>query len=339
MTASFFQTIFTFLRVAGPGIITGFADNDAGGVATYSVGASEFGHLILITIIPITVVLIVSQEIGARITMVTGKGLSDLIRERFGVRIAFFVFCLLFLVNLGVIIQNVSGLKSALELFGVDPRIFLPLILAGLFLVLLKGSFAKVQRFFLVLMLFYLTYLVSALLAHADWGAVFRATIIPEGKISPAFIYTAVAVVGTTVTVWGQFFISSYIKDKRGSKRHLSFQRWEIIIAGVLSNMFTFFIMVAVTETLYKNGVHIEGAADAALAIQPFAGKAAGVLFGVGLLIASILGCAIVPLATSYAFSEFFGHEGSLNIVRFKQGKLFYTFFQQKNIIEIKETR
>ncbi|MBI5728174.1 MAG: divalent metal cation transporter [Candidatus Magasanikbacteria bacterium] len=327
MAALTWHKLLLIFRVIGPGLITGFADNDAGGVATYSMSAATYGHLVLITLIPITIVLMVSQEIGARITIATGKGLSDLIRERFGVRTAFIMFALLFIVNFGVILQNVSGLKSALELFHLDYRFFLPLIVLVLFLILLKGSFQKIQRFFFVLMFFYLTYLFSAIYAHPDWPAVLRAVVVPERSFDLAFVFTAIAVLGTTVTAWGQFFISSYVKDKRISKRHLRYERWEIVSAALLSNLFTFFMMVAVTETLYRNGVPIEGAADAAKAIAPFAGQLASVLFGVGLLIAALLGCTIVPLATSYAFVEFFGSEGSLDIVRFKQGKLFYTFF------------
>lgn len=322
----FRNKLLLFIIVIGPGLITAFADNDAGGVATYSVAASKFGYKILTTLIPITIVLAISQEIGARIAVITGKGLGELIREKFGIRISIFVFIVAFIVNFGVVLQDLSGLKSALGLFHLDYRIFLPLILIFLFIFIVKSSFAKIEKFFLFLILFYLTYVFSAILAKPDWKLAFQSIILPPGKITFDYLYTSIAVLGTTVTIWGQFFINSYIKDKKLTAFKLKYEQVEVYVASILSDISTWFIMLAVIGTLYVNRIPIQDAAQAAMAIRPFAGDMAGILFGIGLLIAGFLGCAIVPLSTAYAFSEFFGFEGTLDS-DFKKSRLFYWFF------------
>lgn len=314
------------MAVVGPGIITAFADNDAGGVATYSVAASKFGYSMLTTLLPITIVLLVTQEIGSRLAVVTGKGLGDLIREKFGIRISVLIFSLLFFVNFGVIMQNIGGLKDGLALFNLNLWIFLPVVIGFLFLFITKASYAKVEKFFLFLILFYFAYFISAVLAKPDWARVGQSLVIPQGKISFDFLYTSIAVLGTTVTAWGQFFINSYVKDKRLTVDKLKYNKLEIYVGSFLTNIFSLFMMVAVIATVYANKIPIEGAADAALAIKPFAGELASVLFGAGLLVAGFIGAAIVPLATAYAFSEFFGYEGSLD-VSFSKSRLFYGFF------------
>lgn len=320
------RRMLILFAVMGPGLITAFADNDAGGIATYSVAASQFGYGILATLIPITIVLFITQEIGARIAIVTGKGLGDLIRERYGIRIALLIFSLLFFVNFGVILQNVSGLKSALRLFNMDYRFFLPLVITVLYAFITKASYKRIEKVFLGLILFYVSYFFSAVMSKPDWQIAVTSLVVPTGKISLSFLYASVAVLGTTVTAWGQFFINSYIKDKKITKEKIKYAQWEIYVGAFLTNLFAFFIMVSVAATVFQNNIVIRGASEAALAIRPFAGELASVLFGVGLLIAGFLGCAIVPLATAYAFSEFFGYEGSLD-TDFKKSRLFYIFF------------
>lgn len=312
------------LAIIGPGLITAFADNDAAGVATYSVSSAVFGYRMLIVTIPMTILLAVTQEIGARIAIVAEKGLGDLIRERFGVRTAIFMYGLLFVVNLAVVVQNVSGIKAALTLFGLTPVLFLPMIIAGLFLFVVLARYNMVERFFFVLIGFYVAYVASAVLAKPDWGLAARSMVVPKGPFTPQFLYTAIAVLGTTITAWGQFFINSFVKDKRISVEHLKYNRVEIYIGAILTNTFSFFMMVAVAATLFANNIRISGAGDAALAIRPFAGDIAGVLFGAGLLVAGMLGCIIVPMTTAYAFSEFFGYSGSLD-ENFRKSRLFYT--------------
>ena len=314
------------LGVMGPGFITAFADNDAGGVATYSVAAGKFGYQILITLIPITVVLFVTQEIGARIALASRKSLADLVRERHGITVSLFLLILVFIVNFGVILQDMSGLKSALQLFGLDYRIYLPLLLLFLFFVLIKSSYKKTERLFIVLIFFYLSYLFSAVLVKPDWGHVFRSIIIPQGKMSFDLIYTSVAVLGTTVTAWGQFVIASSIKDKKLSANDMKVSQFEVTAAAIISNTFTMFMMVAVAATIFAGGLHIRDAAEASIAIRPLAGDLAGILFGIGLLVAGFLGCAIVPLSTAYMYSELFGYEGSLD-QGLGKSKFFYGFF------------
>lgn len=322
----YFRKLFIFLAVLGPAIITSFADNDAGGVATYSVAASKFGYHILTTLIPITIVLAITQEIGVRMAIVTGKGLGDLIRERFGIKISLLIFSLLFFVNFGVILQDLGGLKDALNMFGLDFRIFLPILIVLLYLFLIKTNYKKIERLFLILLLFYLAYFFSAILAKPDWNLTFKSLFIPQGKIGFDYLYTSIAVLGTTVTAWGQFFINSYVKDKKITVSRLKYSQFETYLGSVLTDVFSLFMMVAVAATIFKHNIVINGAAEAALAIKPLAGEAAGALFGLGLLIAGILGTIIVPLATAYAFSEFFGYSGSLD-EDFKRSRLFYIFF------------
>ncbi len=320
------RRVLLFLVVLGPGLITAFADNDAGGVATYSVAASKFGYSILLTLIPITVVLAITQEIGARIAIITGKGLGDLIRERFGIKISVIIFSLLFFVNFGVILQNLGGLKDGLGLFRLNYQLFLPLVVLFLFVFVITASYKKIERLFLFLILFYLAYFFSAILSKPDWQLTVKSLFIPYGKINFDYLYTSIAVIGTTVTAWGQFFINSYIKDKKLTSHILKYEKTEIYIGALLTDLFSLFMMVAVISTLFVNGIKIEGAAEAAIAIKPLAGNLASILFGAGLLVAGLLGIAIVPLATAYAFSEFFGYEGSLD-TSFSKSKLFYTFF------------
>ena len=317
------KRIILALAIVGPGLITAFADNDAAGIATYSVAAATFGYQILIIILPITILLAVTQEIGARIAIVAEKGFADLIRERHGVRVAISMYGLLFFVNLAVVVQDVSGMKAALALFGLNPTIFLPAIIVALYLFVVIARYNMIERFLFVLIAFYVTYIASAWLANPNWQEAAGALILPKGPITPRFLYVAIAVLGTTVTAWGQFFINSYVKDKRLTTDHLKYNRAEIYTGAVLTNTLCFFIIVAVGATLFANRIAVTDAAQAALAIRPFAGDFAGLLFGMGLLGAGMLGCVVVALTTAYAFSEFFGYSGSLD-ENFRKSRLFY---------------
>lgn len=318
--------MFVVLGIIGPGLITAFADNDASGVSVYSASAAQFGYPILIITIPMTILLAITQEIGARIAIVTEKGLGDLIRERYGVRTAVYIFFLLFIVNMVVVIMDASGIKAALQLFGINPYIVLPLILGALFLYVVVANYKNNERFFLFLIVFYFMYMASAILARPDWGRAAAALIIPSGAISPKFLYTAIAVVGTTITAWGQFYINSSVKDKHLTTDMMKYNRWEVYLGAFLTDLFSLFMMVAVIATLFVHKIPITDAAGASLAIRPFAGNLAGVLFGAGLLVAGILGCLIVPLSTAYAFSEFFGYSGSLD-EDFRKSRLLYITF------------
>lgn len=332
MLRSFKWRLLLLFAIVGPGIITAFADNDAGGVATYSVAAAKFGYNIHLTFIPITIILMISQEIGGRIAIVTGKGLADLIRERYGIRITLLIFVLLCLVNFGVILQDMGGLKSGLELFHINIFIFLPLILLFLFYFITKTSYAKIEKFFLFLAFLYIAYLFSAILAKPNWGLHIRSIIIPYGPIHLDYLYTSIAVLGTTVTAWGQFFVNSYVKDKKLTVDKLHVNQMEMYVSAVITNIVSMLMMIAVIVTIWQHHLQITDGATAALAIKPFAGPFASILFGFGLIVAGFIGVAIVPLATAYAFSEFFGYEGSLDI-GFNKSKLFYGIFFVQIII------
>lgn len=315
--------LILLFAIVGPGIITAVADNDAAGVSTYTVAAATFGYQMLIILIPMAILLALTQEIGARIAIVAQKGLADLIRERFGIRTAIFMYGVLFVVNLTVVVMDVSGLKAALVLFHLNPYIFLPAIIVALFLFVVLAHYNTIERFFLVLVGFYITYVASAFLAKPDWPTALTSLVIPHGQLTARFLYVAIAVLGTTITAWGQFFINSYVKDKHITTENLKYNRAEVYIGSLLTHTLIFFTMVAVTATLFSHNIPITNAASASIAIQPFAGVFAGTLFAFGLLFAGVLGCIVVALTTAYAFSEFFGYSGSLD-EGFRKSRLFY---------------
>lgn len=317
------RRLFIAAALIGPGIITAVADNDAAGVSTYSMAAANFGYQSFVILIPMTILLAVTQEIGARIAIVAEKGLADLIRERYGVKIALLIYTMLFFINLVVVIMDVAGLKAALILFGLNPYIFLPLIVLGVFLFVVISTYSIVERFFFLLILFYGTYVASAFMAKPDWGMALSSLVVPHGKITPQFLYTSIAVVGTTITAWGQFFINSFTKEKHIPVDQLKYSRAEVYLGSIITDTLTFFMMVAVAATIFTNKIRITDAAGAAIAIRPFAGEFAGTLFGLGLLFAGIFGCIIVGLTTAYAFSEFFGYSGSVD-ENFRKSRLFY---------------
>lgn len=321
--------LLIFLAIFGPGLITAVADNDAGGVATYTVSASIFGMASRFLIIPEAVLLAVSQNIGAKIAIVTRKGLGSLIRERYGVVISMLIFVLYFITNQGVVLQNVSGLKAAYQLFDLPWQICLIITCIFLVFIVVKFSYKKLQNLFLLMILFYFAYVISAYLANPNWGEAIQETFIwPKQTNIYDFRYwfSRIAVLGTTITAWGQFFISSFILDKNLTTNHLEAEKTEIYLGSFVSFFFTFMMAVAVTFTLFVNNIRVTDGYSAAMAMAPLAGQLSTILFSFGLLGASILGLTIVPLATAYVFSEMFGFEGSLD-ADFRRGRLFYTFF------------
>ncbi len=318
-----------FFAVAGPGLITAMADNDAAGVATYTVAASLFGMASQYFVILTTMLLAVTQEIGARIAIVTGKGLGDLIREHYGIKVAVWVFLAYFFVNQAVVLQNVSGLKAAIQLFHLPWQPVLLLVCALLVALVILLDFKNLQRVFLVTILFYGTYVFSAFLAHPNWAEAFRESLVLPRKVqltNLSYWFTLIAVLGATVTAWGQFFVNSFVADKGIKPRQIKAAKAEVYFGAVVTNFFSWMIAVAVTYTLFVNHIRVEDGFSAALAIQPLAGPLSSGLFAVGLLAASFLGLAIVPLATAYVFTELFGYERSLNAT-FRKGRVFYAFF------------
>jgi Mn2+/Fe2+ NRAMP family transporter len=321
--------LLVFLSVLGPGILTAVTDNDAGRVATYAVAASMYGMASQFLVIPETLILAVTQEISARIAMVTKKGLGDLIRERYGVGFSLLIFVLYFITNQGVILQNVSGLKVAFQLFNVNWQLFLILTCLLLIFFVIFFDYKKLQRLFLIMTIFYLSYIFSAILAKPNWVEAARESFIWPTKVNVfdlTFWFSRIAVLGTTITAWGQFFVHSYIVDKKLDVRHLKYERLEIFIGAFLTSFFSWMMAVAVTYTLFVHGIKVTDGYTAALAIKPFAGEVAFLFFAIGLFGVSILGLTIVPLATAYVFSEIFGYKGILD-ASFSKGKLFYGFF------------
>jgi Mn2+/Fe2+ NRAMP family transporter len=319
--------LLPFLMVFGPATITAISDNDAAGVATYSLAGAQFGYAILFILFLVTLLLAATQEMGVRIGIVTGKGLADIIRERYGVVVSTLVFLCLCIANLGTIVADFAGLKAVVLLFHLP---LIPIIIGFIalsFLFVSKGSYQTNQKIFLVGIVLYFSYVFSAFKSSPDWFLALKSTFIPTNvPLTKEFIFTSIAVLGTTITPWGQFFIQSYIVDKKLPVDHLKYARFETYFGALLTNFFSFFMIIATAGTLFVHHITLVSGEQAALAIRPFAGELAGLLFGIGLLNAALMGIVIISLSTAYAFAEFFGIEGSLD-VPFERGKIFYGIF------------
>ena len=302
--------LLAVLAVLGPGLVSGFADNDAGGITTYSLVGSTFGYALLWVILASQVVLFFTQEVGARLGLATGKGLMGLIRERWGVRWAAFAALLMLVANLGSTVAEFAGIGSALGIFGVPPQV--SALVAAVVVVgfITLGSYSRVQYFFVgVGALVSLAYVVSAVQAQPDWGLAARSLVLPSLSSSPAYWLAVVGTVGTTITPWGQAFIQSYVADKGLRPDDLAASRVDVFSGALLTNLIAGFIVVACAATLYVAGVTITSAADAARALEPIAGQAATVIFAGGLLGASFLGLGVVPMTSAYTTCEAFGWE------------------------------
>jgi len=313
--------------VFGPATITAMADNDAAGVATYSLAGAKFGYSILFVLFIVTLLLAITQEMGVRIAMVTGKGLGDLIRERYGIKISILVFAGLLIANMGTVIADFAAIKITSSMFNLPILPFIIFIVFVSFIFIAKGNYKTNQNIFLISGLFYIAYVVSAVKAGPDWGKALTSIVIPaDVRLTKEFVFGAIAVLGTTITPWGQFFINSYVIDKKITTDKLKYEQLETFFGAFLTNFFSFFLIVATAATLFTHQIPLVSGEQAALAIKPFAGHLASVLFGLGILNAGFMGIVIVSLSTAYAFAEFFGVEGSLD-APFEKGKLFYGLF------------
>ncbi len=305
--------LLVILAVVGPGIIAANADNDAGGITTWSVIGSRWGYSMLWLLLLITPILAVTQEMGARMGVVTGKGLAALIRERFSLKVTAFAMLTLLVANFGTTVSEFAGVAAAFSLAGVPGWIAVPPVAVAVWALMTRGTYRRVERVFLVLSALYVTYVISGFLAGPDWGSAARGTFVPQVDRSTIWMVTAVAAVGTTITPWGQFFIQAYVVDKHITLRNYIYTKAEIFTGAVITDLVDFFIVVACASTLYRDGIVVETAAGAARALAPLAGDLASLLFGIGLLNVSILGAAILPLATAYAVCEAFGFESGLD--------------------------
>ncbi len=319
--------LIAFFAVFGPGFITANVDNDPGGILTYSQAGAKLGYALLWTLIPTTIALIVVQEMAARMGAVTGKGLADLIREEFGLRATFFVMLVLGLADFGNIMAEFAGLASGMGIFGVSKYIVVPFGAALVWFVVVRGSYKPVERILILFSLIYFTYPISALLAHPDWFQSLKDTFVPHVSRSSEYLVLVIGLVGTTITPWMQFYLQASIVEKGIGKRQYSLSRWDVILGCIVTDVIAFFIVVACAATLYKSGTHnITDAAEAAQALGPLAGHWAKLLFAVGLVNASLLSAAILPLATAYNICEGLGVESGVN-KKFSEAPTFYWIY------------
>ena len=319
--------LMAFFAVMGPGFITANVDNDPGGILTYSQAGAKFGYTLLWTLIPTTIALIVVQEMAARMGAVTGKGLSDLIREEFGVRVTFFTMVVLGIADLGNIAAEFAGIASGMGIFGLSKYFTVPIGAAVVWFVIVRGTYKPVERIMIVLSLIYFAYPISAILAKPDWALALKSTVIPQWDTNPDYIIMIVGLIGTTVTPWMQFYLQASIVEKGITEKHYSLTRWDVILGCIVTDVIAFFIVVACAATLFKSGhKEITDAAEAALALKPFAGKFASLLFGIGLVNASMLSAAILPLATSYNVCEGLGFESGVD-KRMGEAPIFYGLY------------
>ncbi len=321
-----FFRILPLLAIIGPGIITGSVDNDAGGIATYSIAGARFGTSMLWVLFLTTFALALTQEIGVRMGLVTGKGLASLIREKFGIRWTAFIMLILFIANIGTIAAEFAGIAAAMEVLNINRFISIPIAAFLIYILITRGSFKKLERIFLVSSAFYIVYIISAFLAHPNWGSAIQSLVVPKIHLDKGYFLTMIAVIGTTITPWGQFFIQDFVVDKKLSKEDLNIERGDVFLGSFITNFISFFIIVACASTIFAAGARINDVKDAALALEPLAGKFASLLFSFGLLNASIFGAALVPIATSYVITEAFGFESGLNY-SFTEAPAFYSLF------------
>lgn len=320
-------SLLIFLAVFGPGMITSNVDNDAGGIYTYTVTGAQYGYTLLWTLIPIMAALIVIQEMAARMGVVTGKGLSDLIREEYGFRTTFVVMGLLVVANVGNMIANFAGLASGMGVLGVSRVITVPLGALLVWGLAVRGSYRAVERILLVGCLFYIAYPVSAFFAHPDWSTALVSTVKPTLHFDHSYIYMVIGIVGTTITPWMQFYLQASVVEKGVKLKNYVYARWDVILGGVIVHVVAFFIIVACAATIYASGHRqIRDGGDAALALMPLAGHLAGVVFAFGLCNASLLSSMIIPLSTAYSVCEGLGLESGVD-KRFDEAPAFYWLY------------
>lgn len=315
------------LAILGPGFVTANVDNDPGGILTYSQAGAAFGYALLWTLVPTTIALIVVQEMAARMGAATGKGLADLIREEFGLRVTFVTMIVLTIADLGNIFAEFAGIASAMAIFGISKYASVPLGAALVWVVIVKGSYRPVERILILFSLIYFAYPVSAFFARPDWGEALHRTLVPEFRAEPAYITMMVGLIGTTITPWMQFYLQASIVEKGVSRRDYWLSRWDVIIGCIVTDVIAFFIVVACAATLFHSGHgELHDPADAAIGLRPFAGKFTAALFGVGLANASLLSAAILPLATAYNVCEGLGFESGVDR-RFREAPVFYSLY------------
>jgi NRAMP (natural resistance-associated macrophage protein)-like metal ion transporter len=301
--------ILLLLAVIGPGIITANVDNDAGGITTYSVAGAHYGYSLLWMLALVALALVIVQEMSARLGIITGKGLADLIRESLGVRTTAVIIGIVVIANLANTVSEFAGVAASMEIFGVSKYVSVPIVAVGVWLLIVKGNYKNVEKIFLVASAIYISYVLSGVMANPPWGQVLRATVTPTFHFDAGYVTIFVTVIGTTIAPWMQFYQQASIVDKGLKVGELGYERIDVIVGSVFAVLVAGFITVACAATLYANGIRIENAKDAALALRPLAGQYAATLFALGLLNASVFSAAILPLSTAYVVCEAFGWE------------------------------
>jgi len=324
--------LLMFAAVVGPGLIAGEGGNDAGGIWTYSVAGARFGYSLLWAMIPATAALIVVQEMAARMGAVTGKGLSDLIREEFGFRVTFFLMAALVATNFGNVMAEFAGVASSLALFDLPRQIVVPLAAAAVWTLVVRGTYDSVEKIFLISSIFFVCYIFAGILAHPDWKAAAFATVTQPETLTVrnyghVYVYTLIALVGTTIAPWMQFYLQASIVEKGVTVRQYRASRWDVIIGALFAAVIAWFIIVACAATLHLTGqTEIRDAADAAMALKPLAGEFAYLLFAAGLFNASLFAATVLPISTAYAVCEGLGFESGLD-KKFHEAPVFYWLY------------
>jgi NRAMP (natural resistance-associated macrophage protein)-like metal ion transporter len=324
--------LVVFFAVLGPGFITAVVDNDSGGIFTYSAAGAQFGYLPLWTLLPITLLLVITQEMCSRMGAVTGKGLSDLIREEFGLRITFLMMAVLVMVNLTNVMSEFAGIASSLELFHISRYITVPLAAVAVWFLIVKGNYQSVEKIFLFACVFYVTYIISGFLVKPDWKEAAIYSVRPVLLRDPAYIYMLIGMVGTTIAPWMQFYLQAAVVEKGITAKEYAESRIEVIVGCFMTAVIAFFIIVACAGAIYSPAVaagkkppEIQDAAQAAQALKPF-GEYAFLLFSAGLFNASIFAACILPLSTAYTVCEGLGFESGVN-KRLREAPIFYFLY------------
>lgn len=318
------------LSILGPGFITANVDNDAGGIYTYASAGSQYGYRLLWTMIPVAILLTFAQEISARMGVVTGKGLSELIREEYGLRITTFLMVGLVACNLGDVVSEFAGVASSTQLFGVSKYISVPIAAVLVWSLVVFGDYKKLEKIFVFLSFLYIAYIITAVLARPEWSVAAKETLRPPGfgeLKDPNFLYLSVGIIGATIAPWQQFYLQASVVDKGTKRSHLKYSQADAIVGSVFSVIVAGFIVIACAATLYASGHHqIHDAADAAQSLRPLGGQYAFILFSVGLLNASLFAASILPLSTAYTVCEALGFESGLN-KKFNEAPIFYWLY------------
>jgi len=327
------QKILLFFSIIGPGIITSIADNDAGGIATYSVAGSHFGYNLLWLLSFMIAAMVIIQEMSARLGTVSGKGLADLIRENFGLGWTVLAIVTLLVANISVTISEFAGIAASFELFGLSKYIFVPLIAFLIwFLVVKVPSYKTVERIFLATCCISITYIIAGIIAKPDWGQAAHKIIYPTIILDHKYVFTAIAIIGTTITPWMQFYLQASIVDKGTLVKNYSYIRLDVIIGSLATGIVAFFIIVTSAATLFPQGIKIDSASQAAMALAPLAGNFSRYLFSVGLFSSSVIGAFILPLTTAYAFCEALGFERGVSR-DFSSAPVFFSIYTAMIII------